>query len=58
MSLFLFDIKQINMITDKLKNTGKRAIGKGDPRNSEHSDGGPDKVKYLKRSKMSIKSSP
>lgn len=45
-------------ITDKLKNTGKRAIGRGDPRNSEHSDGDPDRVKCLKRSRTPVKSSP
>lgn len=39
------------IITDNLKNTGKSATGNGEPRNSEHSDGGPERVKCLKRSR-------
>ena len=44
--------------TERLKKTGRRAMGKGDPCNSEHSDGGADKVKCLKRPKILARSSP
>ena len=42
----------------KVKKTGRSAIGSGDPRSSDLSDGGPESVKCLSKSRRPARSSP